>query len=431
MTVVFVWDGIVLIGLESGAWKRGEYTRLDEAANLLRDNLPRGARLRLVYDPETLMTEIEDVPKGSRRVVGMALADRHAAVTSETQSWGFQSQWLMPGRGTYATFLHTETGSGLFALRDRLERDLGATIEGAWPLATCAFQARPERGRAVLSVVHDVQSGNLYLGGFQKSGERISLKVKQPEPLRLWTDVREVARSAGVNLGDEGEVGARLTLYSTGTKELLGQACPYWEALTRENDLSVLNLDELAALVRKLPCGHPSNLLKALPGEFEIDGILKCLTAVAAILVLLIGIVYGGRVIRLQSAAHALEAEHGSLERQQKRHLANKEEITNLRLLYGTDVGWVSPGRAEFLRALASAVPPTASATELKLDDTGGFRLTGCFWHFSEKDSARGLVAPIEQALKSNLAAVVIAADRSAFEQKTGRFSISGLIDKE
>jgi hypothetical protein len=430
MTVVIIWDGVVFIKPETGAWKRGEFTRLEEAVDLLRDNLPAGSSVRMLYDPESLITEIEEAPKGGRRIVGMALADRHAAITSETQVWGFQPQWQIPGKMAFATFLHAESGTGFILLRERLERELGVSIEGAWPLLTCAMQARPERLRSVLTVVHDAQQGCMFVGGFQQSGERLCLKMRQQNPARLWAEFFEVLRSAGVCLGDAG-LGARITFFSTCTAEQLEATCLYWKDLRRQNDFRLETIDQLALSVRRLPINHPSNLLKSLPGDFRIDGLLKGTVALCAVAIVIVTVVYGMSLHRLNRQCDALAGEQRQLAQQGQHLTANKDEITNLKLLYGSDVGWASPGRAEFLKALAGAIPTAASATELTMDDGGSFRLSGCFWQLSEKDNPKIMVRAIEQALLANLSGAVVASDKTVYEPKTGRFSISGLINKD
>jgi hypothetical protein len=431
MTVVIIWDNAVFIKQDGGAWKRGDFTRIEDAADLLRDNLPGGGQVRMIYDPESLITEIEEAPKGSRKIVGLALADRHAAITSETQVWGFQSQWAVPGKVAFATFIHTEASPGFIFLRDRLERDLQVSIEGAWPLLTPGMQPKPERLRAVLTVVHDAQRGCAYVGGYQQNGERLSLKLRPLDPSRLWSELFEVLRSAGVSLGEERRVGARVQFYTTGTAEQLEQSCPYIKDFVQQNDLHIESLDHYAQLVRRLPVNHPSNLLKALPGDLRIDNMLKAFVALAAAVVLIVGAVYGLSIYKLDTKEKTLVREQDTLNAQKNHLSANKQEITNLKLLYGSDVGWVSPGRAEFLRALAGAIPVTATATELVVDESGGFRLSGLFWQTGEKDSVVNLVRPIEQALMVNLPSLVVASDRSLYETKTGRFSVSGLLNKD
>jgi len=431
MTVVIIWDNSVFIKPENGTWKRGEFTRIEDAADLLRDNLPGGEMVRMIYDPESLITELEEAPKGGRKIVALALADRHAALTSETQVWGFQPQWAMPGKVTYATFLHTESSTGFILLRDRLERDLQVHIEGVWPLLTPAMQLRQERVRATLTIVHDAQHGNVYIGGFQQNGERMSVKLKHLDPARLWSELFEVLRSAGVSLGEDRRIGARIHFYSTGTAEQTEQACPYWKDLSQQNDLQAATLDQFAQVVRKLPVNHPSNLAKALPGDWRIDGLLKGITALAAATVVLIAVIYGFGIYSLNTRKQALVKEQLALAEQNRHLTANHQEILNLKLLYGSDVGWASPGRAELLRALAGAIPLNASATELVVDESGSFRLSGLFWQTSEKDSVKTLVKPIEQSLKTNLPTLVVGSDRSLFEPKTGRFSISGFLNKD
>ena len=431
MTVVIIWDNTVFIKPDDGAWKRGEFARLEDAADLLRDNIPVGAQVRMIYDPESLMTEFEEVPKGGRKIVGLALSDRHAALTSETQVWGFQPQWAMPGKVTHATFLHTESNTGFLLLRDRLERDLQVHIGGAWPLLTPALQARQERARATLTIVHDAQAGNVHIGGYQQNGERLSVKLKHLDPTRLWPELYEIMRAAGVSLGNDRRVGARIQFYSTDTTELTGPSCPYWGELSQQNDIHIATLDQFAQVIRKLPINHPSNLTKALPGDVRIDGLLKGATALTAAAVVLIAAIYGLRIHSLNTRGQSLLNEQRALD-ERSRHLnANRQEITNLKLLYGTDVGWTSPGRAEFLRALAGAIPTTASVTELVVDDAGSFRIAGLFWKSTEKDTVKTLVRPIEQALTTNLPTLVVASDRSQFEARTGHFSISGLINKD
>jgi hypothetical protein len=316
-------------------------------------------------------------------------------------------------------------------LRDRLERGIQAHIEGAWPLLTAALQVKQERLRANLTVVHDAQHGCAYIGGYQQSGERLSAKLKNLDAARLWTELFEVLRSAGVNIGEERRVGARVRFYSTGAIDQIQQSCPFWKDFIQRNDVQVEAFDELAQVVQGLPTRHPSNLLKALPGELQIDGILKGLTAAAVAAGLLFGVIFGNSIHKLNTKGETLVKEQVRLNDVSHHLSANKQEISNLKLLYGSDVGWSSPGRAEFLRALAGAIPSTASATELSVDESGGFRLSGLYWQANDKDSIKTLVKPIEQLLVSNLPSIVIASDRSFFEAKTGRFTICGLLNKE
>jgi hypothetical protein len=93
MNVVILWDNAVFIQQKGGAWKRGEFTRIEDAADLLCDHLPVGGRVKMIYDPEILTTEVEEAPKGNRRIMALALSDRHAALSTETHVWGFQPQW--------------------------------------------------------------------------------------------------------------------------------------------------------------------------------------------------------------------------------------------------------------------------------------------------------------------------------------------------
>lgn len=433
MHVVIIWNNVVY--LKNYGWKRGEIERIEDAAEQLGQYLLKRTRIRLVYDPDFLSTELEELPKASRGVIARVLAEKHhndrndksAALASETLAWGFQSQWAGGERG-FQTFLHTEGHPGLLILRERLEVESKTKIAAAWPFATIALSAKPERARAVVTVIHDGASA--YVGGYTHNGGRISQKIRVNDVAELWLQLAETLRSTGVTIGSERNLAARVRIFTTANEGKFEESCPWYAELKKANTVVVNGFDELADVITKLDPSHPSNLLKSLTSEFGLDPILKSFIGIAAAVAVGFGVVMYQDIDKARSQLSSLRAQQRIARMESDKLRMNKQEITNLRLLYGTGVGFNTPGREELLRAIAYAVPSAASATELAISDKGEFTLNGIFWEPGDKATKESVILPIAQAI-GKVAGVLVNQTKITFDPRSGKFSIAGAINKE
>jgi hypothetical protein len=428
MNVVIIWDNAVFLQRSGGGWMRGEITRIEDAAELLTTHLPQRAKVRLIYDPELLTTEMEEAPKGGPKIMALALNDRHPALASETLAWGFQKQWGSATLG-YSTFLHTENSPGLLVLKEKLELDKHVGLEGAWPLLTPAMLMTPERARACVTLVID--GTRAYLAGFPVSGTRVAMKVRAQDPAAMWSSLFDLLKQMGVSLGPERRLPSRVKIFTTSTVPQLAAECSYWSDLMARNTVEVQSFDALASRVRSLPRRDPSNLLRSLPSDVSLNLPLQLFSAACIAAAITIGLVWGKEVHRFEVRNNNLANEQGALLTENRKLSTNQQEIANLKLLYGSDVGWTTPGRAEFLHALAEGVPTGASATDLAIGELGDFRVTGVFWSPVENATRDTLVEPVAQALRRARPSLLLDSGKTTFDAKSGRFSFAGNLNKE
>ena len=93
----------------------------------------RPARLRLLYQPASLVSIASACPMAGRTAIRDALQEEHPALGREECAWGHEP--IAVGPHTGATLLHYETEPGLHPLVAALDA-AGIAVEGAWPLAS-------------------------------------------------------------------------------------------------------------------------------------------------------------------------------------------------------------------------------------------------------------------------------------------------------
>jgi len=110
-----------------------EFDNLTHAAVLLQVHLGGPVRLRLIYQPESLVSVATACPRGPRPALQQALGDEHPAIMDAALAWGHEP--ILSEGDAFGTFLHYEREPGLFALVERLAAR-GVVVTSAWPLAT-------------------------------------------------------------------------------------------------------------------------------------------------------------------------------------------------------------------------------------------------------------------------------------------------------
>ncbi|AHF94615.1 hypothetical protein OPIT5_22080 [Opitutaceae bacterium TAV5] len=111
------------------------FTSLADAVGALASALPPGRekRLRLVYQPDDLVSAPTHCPNGTRNLLAITLGPEHPALVRPGYAWSHEPI-RRDGEG-FETILHYETTPALFDLVADLEGH-GFVVESAWPLGT-------------------------------------------------------------------------------------------------------------------------------------------------------------------------------------------------------------------------------------------------------------------------------------------------------
>lgn len=111
------------------------FPSLTDAAGALASALPPGKerRLRLIYQPDDLVSVPTHCPNGTRRLLAITLGPEHPALVRPDHAWSHEP--IRRDREGFSTILHYETAPTLFDLVADLERH-GFVVESAWPLGT-------------------------------------------------------------------------------------------------------------------------------------------------------------------------------------------------------------------------------------------------------------------------------------------------------
>lgn len=129
--VALLWGDRWWVEGRSAAIPFGESSRAAETL-LAAFGEDRPRRLRLIYQPASLVAEPVDCPQGPRATLQAVLGEQFPALFSEDRAWGFEP--IVGGQGRFATILYHEAEPGLYPLAQALEA-AGIEIVGAWPLA--------------------------------------------------------------------------------------------------------------------------------------------------------------------------------------------------------------------------------------------------------------------------------------------------------
>ncbi len=95
-----------------------EFQSFAHAAEILAAQVGSPARLRLVYQPEFLVSVPAACPRGNRAALQAALGFEHPAIAEPAQAWSHEP--IFATADGHATFLHYEREPGLFELVERL-----------------------------------------------------------------------------------------------------------------------------------------------------------------------------------------------------------------------------------------------------------------------------------------------------------------------
>lgn len=311
---------------------------------------PKPVRLRLIYQPDSLVSTTVACPQGDRKILAAALAAEFPKLNDGAHAWSHEPV-LANGEG-YSTVLHHETEPELIALATQLAQ-LGMAVDSAWPLATF-LNALPEEwtdSGAITIVALESERALAYR--HPKSGGRC---------VRYWhgdSTLVEVGQWLGALFAEDAEepvlivstdneTGARLESY-------LGDELP---------NLEWLRLAEALGRRVVLPRYHPAQLLPREPWFTAERAVIA-----ASIALLLAGSWAGYTLAHDWLVARneaGLRAARVSTLRSELAHLReNAAEIAALRSLL--DGGAAGPPCGAFLQRLSRTTPPDITLSSLKI----------------------------------------------------------------
>ena len=243
---------------------------LHRAAEVLLAHFAQGgkpARLRLIFQPESLLAHSVACPRGNRDLLQLALSEQFPVLANDELAWGFEP--IVGGSDQFATVLYHETQAGLFALVQALH-DGGIEIEGAWPLGT------------VLNLVPD---------DWPDTGVLTVVAVAENRTLayrHMADGRREVEAATGTDAAASALNALRTALARTDTAIYLVGCDPAGERLAAQlpaPDVPRVRLLSWSTLVRAastLSRSHPSQLLP-IPSRWSPRRALLAASSLAAI----------------------------------------------------------------------------------------------------------------------------------------------------
>ncbi len=330
------------------------FESLSHAAEVLQAHLAndlRPARLRLIYQPDTLVTVAAPCPRGVRSVLQKALAGEHPALANPAHAWSHEP--ILPLGDGFSTLLHYETEPGLLPLIERLGQ-CGLIVTSAWPLATW-LKALPKE--------HSSTGATLVMA-FDDDNER-ALAYHHPADGRpavhVWRGASAVDE-AQTWLGEETD---RLKDAPALLVSPMDNAVP-------DDPLSLPLHLALASPIALLQ-SHPAQLLPAAPA------VTPQRTAIAASILLLLaggwsGAAYVRDYLAWTEQQQANRQEKATLQTEIDHYRINTAEIVSLRThLAGPGS---SPPVGALLDAVCSALPAQLALDQIRVAQ-GRFTLRG------------------------------------------------------
>lgn len=331
-----------------------DFENLIHAAEVLAAHLasePHPVRLRLIYQPETLVTVAVACPRGPRAALQRALAFEHPAIAAPDHAWSHEPI-LALGDG-FTTLLHYETEPGLFSLVSRLARS-GVIVVSAWPLATLLQSLPKERSKtgAILVLAYADESD-------------CALAYHHPADGRPM-----VHRWHGESAVDEAQ-----TWLGEETRRLPDDPALLVspdKAADPDDPLS-LPLHEALSSPGVMPRSHPAQLLPAAPAVTPQRAVVA-----ASICLLLAGGWSGAAYAREFMAWHdgqrAAPHEKSALRAEIEHYRVNAAEIVALRTKLAGPGS--SPPVVELLDAVCGTLPPQLALDQIRIAQ-GRFTLSG------------------------------------------------------
>jgi hypothetical protein len=372
-----------------------DFENLSHAVEVLAAHLssePHPMRLRLIYQPESLVTVAVACPRGPRASLQNALAFEHPAIAQPGHAWSHEPI-LSLGDG-FGTYLHYEQEPGLFLLVERLaQRSINVTT--VWPLATFlhALPSEWSDSGAVLVVAANLTAAIAY--HHPADGSRT---------LKDWQgDTAAVEANAWLRQAMNDTPRDHALMLFTAEQEAQVEGVKY------------LPLTDALAIPVILPRAHPAQLLPASP-------LLTPQRAIVAASILLLlaggwtGSAYAREFMAWTEGQRTTAHEKSTLRAEIAHYRVNAAEIVSLRAkLAGPGA---SPPVGELLDAVCGALPPQLALDQIHVAQ-GRFTLCG--------HMASGAVTAWEQ-WRNRIGSNRWTLEPAAAPRDTGAFTVNGVF---
>jgi len=329
------------------------FAGMDQAAAMLAAAWPeKTRRLRVIYQPEDFATVPAACPNTNRATLKLALAEEHPVVCHPGLVWGYEP--ILPAGESFSTLLHHETRPALFALVQQLEEE-GFAVNSVWPLPTWLNALPPDLTDSGAITIFALHADRFCIYRYSAAGARTVHTGQGNGALEAL--IAQLQPMVAANPAE--------FILCVATDEALITTLEERMALQGNQVVGIFTLQEALARPVPLPSQHPAQLLPPVP-RFTGPRVVT-----AAMLVLALAALAGGTdYARAYARARTDETEHSTARRQlqgEVEHLrTNRAEISALRAEIAA-LSRQSPRVAEFLRKVATTVPPEVVVTTLQV----------------------------------------------------------------
>ncbi|WP_145928673.1 hypothetical protein OH491_01570 [Termitidicoccus mucosus] len=325
------------------------------------------AKLRLIYQPPSLVSVPVQCPNGSRATLQAALQAEYPSIAQAECAWSYEP---IIGRRN-ETLLHYEPEPGLLPLVEAL-REQAVAVEGAWPFATALNlvpEDWPDTGALTVVAVADNQSAVFRHTSEGRREFQSATGVAAAELVATTVQQAFEREDAALYMVSFDEAGTRLTTQVAGAE-------PFGRA-----DLTCRDVIR-AALALSLT--QPNQLL---PAPMRLTG-NRLVTGLTTVVLLAAGVL-GAQFVRdtLAQRDHA-EQQTTRIEQLRAEVASLRKNEIEIRQLQTQLAAFTSHGRIgeKFLQSLVRRLPAQVVLTRVQANDNG-FTLTGGI-------SGPGLVEP-------------------------------------
>lgn len=321
------------------------------------DHHPTSKCIRLIYQPDHLVSEAIECPNGNRSTLQSALQSDYPALADPMLAWSFEPI----NEGSNSTLLHYETQPGLLSLLETLTA-AGFEVEGVWPLASVLNFVPtdwPETGALTVLAI---------------ASQRALVYRHTPAGIR---QVNTAAGNAGAELAAEAiqqshdsDTTAFYFIALDSSGEVLENQITTWNPV----EWSDLRWTRLVEVTRDFPLSHPNQLIPPSP-RFTTFRVVTGLTAAALVLATVLAIQIGLKLVNQQELtarqSAAINALRPQVEQLQTQEAEFKQLEAKLALFESENTAY-----GKFLKSVGQHLPASLVLTRLQAD-ASGFTLAG------------------------------------------------------
>jgi hypothetical protein len=331
-----------------------------EATRVLAAHLgPKHARLRLIYQPDTLATVATPCPKGSRATLVAALSAGFPALGTAGHAWSHEP--ILARGDSFATLLHFEREPQLEVLLAQLAAQ-GIAVETVWPLPTFLHALPDEWSESGAMTIVALSPDRVCGYRHPADGER---------GVCAWSGDNALPEF-GTWLGDILARNPDEPVLLVGDPEIAEALEPHVPLDERPN-VKWLPFTEALARALVLPRHHPAQFLPPTPVVTPQRAVVAASLAFLA-LAGWSGAAYARDILAWRTAGADQEIRKQALHAEVAHLQGNAAEITRLRETLGRAA--VRPPAGALLQKIAATVPREAACDALSVTATG-FALQG------------------------------------------------------